>query len=375
MAAEYKICTRCIMDTSDPQITFDTEGVCSHCKAYEERAKKELYYRIDGKRKLDALIDEVKEHGKNKAYDCIIGLSGGMDSTMVAYIVKKHGLRPLAIHLDNEWDADIAVSNIENIVKHLDIELRTSKTDWEEFKDLQLAFLRASIPNAEIPTDHAIVAKLYHTAAEEGVRYIMSGGNIVTEAIMPFSWGYDPKDLKYIRAIHKRFGSGRRKTFPKLTLFNWVNYTFLKKIKFIPILNYIDYNKKRAAELLGRELQWKHYGLKHFESVYTRFFQSYILPRKYGIDKRRAHFSTLINSGQMTRDEAMEEMKKDPYPSEKMMKEDRGCVLEKLGISEAEFTTIMKQPVKTYRDFPNNYFFFYRLSALAAFAKRIATHN
>ncbi|HUV06629.1 MAG TPA: N-acetyl sugar amidotransferase [Spirochaetia bacterium] len=375
MTTEYRICTRCIMDTTDPLITFDAEGVCSHCRDYEIRAGKELYSQMDGDERLGRLVDEIKEKGKNKKYDCIIGLSGGMDSTMVAYTVKNLGLRPLAIHLDNEWDADIAVSNIENIIKRLGIEYRAVKTDWEEYKDLQLAFLKASIPNAEIPTDHAIVAKLYQTAAEEKIRYIISGGNIVTEAIMPFGWGYDAKDLKYIKAIHKRFGSGILKTFPKLTLFNWVYYTFVKKIKFIPILNYIRYNKKQATGILEKEIQWKHYGAKHFESVYTRFFQSYILPIKFTIDKRKAHFSTLINSGQMTREDAVREMEKDPYPTEKMMREDRKHVLDKLGISGDEFDAIMKQPVKTFRDYPNNYFFFYKLRVLVAFAKRIATHN
>ncbi|MBA7576798.1 hypothetical protein ES708_18640 [subsurface metagenome] len=375
MKIDYKICAKCIMDTTDPEIVFDEAGVCNHCRKYVERAKRELYYDEAGEEKLKYIINKIKDEGKKKEYDCLIGVSGGLDSTMVAYTVKKLGLRPLAIHLDNGWDSDIAIDNIKNAVEKLDIKLKMVRCDWEEFKDLQLSFLRASVANAEIPTDHAIVALLYHTAAEKGIRYIISGGNIVTEAIMPKSWGYDPKDLKQIKGIHKRFGKIKLKTFPQLTLFDWVYYTFVKKIKFIPVLNYILYIKEVAKKLIEKELNWKDYGGKHYESVYTRFFQGYILPTKFGFDKRRAHLSTLICSNQISREEALKEMQRSPYPSEKMMEEDKKYVIKKLGLSEEEFEEIMSTPIKTYRDYPNNYFLFSKLKFFVKLARKKATLN
>jgi len=375
MAINYKICTRCIMDTTDPEIVFDEKGVCNHCKRYEERAKKELHHDETGQQKLERLINEIKENGKNKEYDCIIGLSGGVDSTMVAYTVKKLGLRPLAIHLDNGWDSELAINNIKNTVGKLGITLKMVTCNWEEFKDLQLSFLRASISNAEIPTDHALVALLYHTAADKGIGYIISGGNIVTEAIMPESWGYDPKDLKFIKGIHKRFGKIKLKSFPQLTLFNWVDYTFVRRIKFIPILNYISYVKENAKKLIEKELGWKDYGLKHYESIYTRFFQGYILPKKFNVDKRRAHLSTLICSGQMSREEALKEMQHSPYPSEKMMEEDKEYVIKKLGLSREEFARIMSAPIKGFQDYPNNHSLFTKLNFFVKLAKKKATLN
>jgi len=375
MAINYKICTRCIMDTTDPEIVFDEKGVCNHCKRYEERAKKELHHDETGQQKLERLINEIKENGKNKEYDCIIGLSGGVDSTMVAYTVKKLGLRPLAIHLDNDWDSELAINNIKNTVGKLGITLKMVTCNWEEFKDLQLSFLRASISNAEIPTDHALVALLYHTAADKGIGYIISGGNIATEAIMPESWGYDPKDLKQIKGIHQRFGKIKLKTFPQLTLFDWVYYTFVRRIKFIPILNYIPYVKENAKKLIEKELNWKDYGLKHYESIYTRFFQGYILPKKFNVDKRRAHLSTLICSGQMSREEALKEMERSPYPSEKMMEEDKEYVIKKLGLSREEFARIMSLPIKNFQDYPNNHSLFTKLNFFVKLAKKKATLN
>ena len=363
------------MDTTDSEIVFDENGTCNHCRRYGERAKEELYCDESGQEKLKYIINKIKDEGKKKEYDCIIGVSGGVDSTMVAYTVKKLGLRPLAIHLDNGWDSDIAIDNIKNTVEKLGIELKMITCNPEEFKDLQLSFLRASISNAEIPTDHAIVALLYHTAAEKGIRYIISGGNIVTEAIMPESWGYDPKDLKFIKSIHKKFGKIKLKTFPQLTLFDWVYYTFVKRIRFIPILNYIPYIKKDAKKLIEKELNWKDYGGKHYESVYTRFFQGYILPTKFGFDKRRAHLSTLICSNQIGREEALKEMQRSPYPSEKMMEEDKKYVIKKLGLTEKEFEEIMSAPIKGFRDYPNNYFLFSKLNFFVKLAKKKATLN
>ncbi len=371
---EYQICTRCIMDTTDPDIDFDNDGICNHCRKYDKREKNELYKGSSGQKKLNILVDEIKKQGKGKAYDCIIGLSGGIDSAMVAYTVKKMGLRPLAIHLDNGWDTELSVKNIENIVKKLDIDLHTYVVDWEEFRDLQLSFLKASVANSEIPTDHAIVAILFRTAVKEGVKYIISGGNIVTEAIMPASWGYDPKDWKHIKGLHKIFGKIKPKTFPHLNIFDWFYYIFVKGVTFIPILNYIDYNKESVIRLLEKELGWKYYGGKHYESIYTRFFQAHILPTKFNIDKRRAHLSTLVCSGQLTRGQALEEMKQELYSPDKL-KDDEEYIIKKFGLKEGEFKEIMASPIKSYKDYPNDHFLFNKLDFIARFAKKLATRN
>ncbi len=372
MRNNYQICTRCIMDTTDCDIQFDEHGICNHCRTYDQRARNELHYGEDGQEKLKALVDKIKRNGKGKKYDCIIGVSGGADSTMTAYTVKKLGLRPLAVHLDNGWDSELAVGNIEKTLKALDIDLCTYVIDWEEFKDLQLSFLKASVANSEVPTDHAIVAFLYRTALGHNLQYILSGGNIVTEAIMPKSWGYDAKDLRHIKGIHKKFGKIKLKTFPQISLFDWVYYTFIKGIKFIPILHYIPYVKKDVAQLLEKELGWKNYGAKHYESIYTRFFQGHILPKKFNIDKRRAHLSTLICSGQLTRIEALREMKEDIY-SLQQLKDDKEYVIKKLGLTEEKFENIMSLPIKSFKDYPSNYFLFSRLHFFVKLAKRTAT--
>ncbi|KPJ73544.1 hypothetical protein AMJ48_01175 [Parcubacteria bacterium DG_74_1] len=355
------------MDTTDPGITFDEKGICNYCKMYEERAKNEL----KGPEELKKLIGEIKKSNGR----CLIGVSGGTDSTMTVYLAKKYGLNPVAVSFDNGWDTEIAKRNVNNLIAKLDLEIIKYKVDPEEFKDLQIAFLKASIPNAEIPTDHGIVSFLYRLADKWNIKYIIHGGNIVTEAIMPESWGYDSKDLKYLRAIHKKFGRVELKTFPQVGLLHWIYYAFFKKIRFVPILNYIPYNKQEAKKILKGELGWQDYNIKHGESIYTRFFQCYILPTKFGIDKRRAHFSTLINSGQMSREEALEEMKKEPYPNKELLEQDRKYVLQKLGLSEKEFEEIMQAPVKNYKNYPNNSFFFKRDNFLVKLAKRKITHN
>lgn len=343
------------MDTTDPDIQFDPQGVCNYCHHYKRRAEKELGYDAAGQEKLRKVIEEIKSHGKGKEYDCVIGLSGGVDSTAVAYYVKQLGLRPLAVHLDNGWNSELAVSNVEGIVKTLNIDLFTYIIDWEEFKDLQLAFLKASVTNLEIPTDHAINSLMYQIAAKRGIKYIIGGGNIVTEAIMPESWGYDSKDWKHIKAIYRRFGRNKRlKSFPHTSLPAFAYYFFVKRIKYFPILNYIPYVKKEAIQLIERELGWRNYHGKHYESIFTRFFQGYILPTKFNIDKRKAHFSTLICSGQMTRVEALKEMEKEPYPPQ-MVKEDKSYVLKKFGLTEQEFDGIMSQPIKSPQDYPSSY--------------------
>src|SRR5215467_7429596 len=228
----YRVCTKCIMDTTDPGIIFDN-GVCCHCRQYEQIARARLFEGQENKHKLDELVREISNRGKGKEYDCVIGVSGGVDSTYVAYLVKQLGFRPLAVHLDNGWDSELAVGNIENVLKRLDIDLYTYVIDWEEFKDLQISFLRASTPDGEVPTDHAILATLYHVASRHGVRYIILGTNVISEAIMPRKWGYGYFDLKYIKGIHGRFGSKKLSTYPCVGLPQLFYYRVLKKIQMV----------------------------------------------------------------------------------------------------------------------------------------------
>lgn len=346
----YQICKRCVMDTSDPNIRFDASGVCNHCHAYDELVRTRVFSGEEARRRLDALLAEIREAGAGRKYDCVIGVSGGVDSTFVAYEVKRLGLRPLAVHLDNGWDSELAVKNIENVLKRLDIDLHTRVLDWEEFRDLQLSFLKASTPDSEIPTDHAIVAELYRTAARIGVKHVVAGVNVRTESHLPGAWSQGHLDWRYIRSVHRRFGSRPLRTFPHMSLLD--QYRFRATHRWVEILNYLDYDKHRAKEILQQELGWRDYGGKHYESIYTRFYQGYILPSKFGFDKRKSHFSSLICSGQMTRAAALAELQTEAYPPD-LQEADRKYVIKKLGITPQEFDAIMAAPPKSYHDYPS----------------------
>ena len=350
MTTDYRICTRCVMDTTDPDIQFDEHGVCNHCRQYDKRVKETVFTGDEGRRRLAKIVDDIKREGANKEYDCVIGVSGGVDSTYVAYKVKELGLRPLAVHLDNGWDSELAIRNVENAVKKLDIDLYTYVIDWEEFKDLQVAFLKASTPDSEIPSDHAIVSLMYQMVEKTGVKHLIAGYNVRTESHLPKAWSQGHYDWRYIKSVHKQFGKVEFRTFPHTSV--WTYWRYRATQKWIHILNYLDYVKKDAMQLLERELGWKYYGGKHYESIYTRFYQGYILPKKFGYDKRKAHFSSLICSGEMTREEALAELNKEPYPLE-MQAEDKVYVLKKFGLTNEEFENIMNLPRKTYWDYPS----------------------
>lgn len=372
LSPAHRTCDRCIMDTSDPEIQFDAKGECNHCRDYDSRASKELFVGTERELRLEKMVNRIKKEGRGRDYDCIIGVSGGVDSTMVAYHMKQLGLRSLAVHLDNGWNSELAVCNIKQTLDTLGIDLLTHVIDWDEFRDLQLSFLKASVPNCEIPTDHAINALMINTAMKTGTRFILNGSNLATEAIMPLAWGYHNQDLKHVRAIHRRFGSVPLKTFPTLSLSRFVWAIMVRGIKLVPILNYLNYNKSEAKALIQSELGWRDYGGKHFESIYTRFFQGYLLPRKFGYDKRRAHLSTLIASGQMTRDEALREMQQDAYGGNDL-EQDRQFVIKKFGLTEGEFEDIMNAPAKRHTEYPSNYFIYEELKSLKNIFKRIAT--
>jgi len=354
MTLQYQVCQRCVMDTSDPGISFDEPGICSHCRAVEER-KVHPPFNLSPtakKQELEKLINLIKESRQNRPYDCVVGISGGVDSTFTVFKSVQLGLKPLVVHLDNGWNSELAVHNIEKVCKKLQVDLITHVIDWLEFRDIQLSFLRASTPDSEIPTDLGITAILYQVAQKNKIKYIITGDNYNTESILPFAWSHGHYDWKYVKSIHKRFGSIPFKTFPRSTLWQLFYYRFIKHIHVVQLLDYLDYHREQAVNTLKEELQWQPYKSKHHESIYTKFYQAYILPQKFGFDKRRAHLSSLIHSGEMTRPFALQELKKPLY-EEKELAEDKEYVIAKLGITPNEFDQIMKAPPKSFWDYPS----------------------
>lgn len=351
---KIQICTKTVMDTTDPDIIFDDKGISNHWYHYQNKSQQLISGKAERKEAFDKLISDIKRDGKGKKYDCIIGVSGGVDSTYVAYLVKEIGLRPLAVHFDNGWNSELAVKNIEKVLNKLQIDLFTYVVDWEEFKDIQIAFLKASTPDGEVPTDHAIISILYKVANKYGLKYILNGVNIESESIMPIKWGYGYYDFVYIRDVHRKYGMKNIRTYPSLNLKRLFYYSQVKKIKFISILDYIEYKKENAMKILQEELEWVYYGGKHYESIYTRFFQSYILPQKFNIDKRKAHYSNLICSEQMSRDEALIELSKPVYDS-KLMQEDKEYVIKKLDLTPLLFEEIMAAEQKLFLNYKTNY--------------------
>jgi N-acetyl sugar amidotransferase len=350
----YQICTKTVMDTiGDPDITFDENGVCNYYHEFKAKLAVRVPPVEEGKKQLQAIVEKIKKDGQGRKYDCLIGVSGGVDSTYVAYLVKELGLRPLAVHLDNGWNSELAVKNIENILNKLGIDLYTEVLDWNEFRDLQLSFLKASTPDGEIPTDHAIVTVMYTVAAKHGIKYIISGQNFRNEGMLPPSWARGYLDWKYIRSVQKIFGSQKLRTFPHLTVPQFIYYNTIKGIKNISLLNYIDFNKAEAMKIIQEKLGWQYYGGKHYESIYTRFYQAYILPRKFRIDKRKPHLTCLmISTGEVTREQALEILKM-PTADPKLMEDDKEYVIKKLGITPQDFDNIMNAPVKSIEDYPN----------------------
>jgi N-acetyl sugar amidotransferase len=347
----YRQCSITVMDNiADPDISFDASGVCNYYYEYLEAAQKGVYHGEKGKAKLDELVAEIKDNGVGKPYDCLIGVSGGVDSTYVAYLVKELGLRPLAVHLDNGWNSELAVKNIENIIKICGIDLYTLVINWQEFKDIQLSYLYAGVVDIEVVSDHAIFATMYKLAKEKNIGYIISGTNIVTEFIMPPSWLYQKMDFANLKDIHKKFGKVKLRTYPSMDFKKYVYYSAVLKLNPVSILNYVPYNKKEIKALIQEKLGWRDYGGKHYESLFTKFYQAYILPEKFKIDKRKAHLSTLICSGQMTKEEALKELEQPLYsPNE--LKQDKEYVIKKFGLSEAEFDRIMADTPHKHQDF------------------------
>ena len=371
MNASYKICQRCVMDTSAKEIIFYDDGRCSFCKNYDDNISQEIHTDLP-KNFLEDFAKKIKKDGINKEYDCIIGISGGVDSSYVAYLTKKLGLRPLAIHLDNGWNSELAVSNIEKLCDQLDIDLDTKVLNWTEFKDIQKSFMYSSISNIEIPTDHAIWAAMIKTAAKFNIKYIISGSNASTESIMPESWLYTSKDSKIIRSIHKKFGTKPLKNYSYLSTFDYFDKLVLRGIKWVPILNYIDFNKAKAKQFLIDEYDWKDYGGKHFESVFTRFFHSYYLYDKFGYDLRRAYCSAEICSGQLSRQDAINELEAPPAPAS-LIQDDIDYVKKKLGFNDKEFEKIIINKNLDYTSYPNNEWLWSRFSKFVTYFRKKIT--
>lgn len=347
----FQRCSITVMDNiADPDITFDADGVCNYCHDYEQAAAKGLYPEKEGREKLEQLADKIRKDGRDKPYDCLIGLSGGVDSTYVALLVKQLGLRPLAVHLDNGWNSELAVKNVENIITRLGFDLYTLVVNWEEFRDIQLSYLKASVVDIEVVSDHAIFATMYKLAKEHRTGYIISGTNIVTEHIMPPSWLYRKMDFANLKDIHDQYGSVRLDTYPSFDFKKYVYYSSVLRLSPVSILNYVPYNKKEVKEVIIRELGWRDYGGKHYESMFTKFYQAYILPTKFKIDKRKPHLSNLICSGQLTRAEALKELEQPLYQP-RDLQADREYVVKKLGLTEAEIDAIMALPPRRHEEF------------------------
>lgn len=341
------------MDTSDPEIEFDVEGVCNHCRQFEDRAGKEWFPNAEGARRWKAVVEQVKTSGEGNEYDCILGLSGGVDSSYLALKVRDWGLRPLVMHVDAGWNSELAVANIEAIVKHCGYDLHTHVVDWEDMRDLHVAYLRAAVANQDVPQDHIFFASLYHFATRNRIRYILSGGNLATEGIFPTSWHGSAMDAINLKAIHSRYGDHPLSHYQTISFFKcYFWYPFVKRMRTLRPLNYMPYDKELALAELKATVGYKPYPRKHGESLFTKLFQNYYLPSKFGMDKRRPHFSSLIVSGQLTREEALAKLDEVLYDTAEL-EIDITYFCKKLRLSRQEFESLMKAPIHHYSDFPN----------------------
>lgn len=350
----HQECIRCVMDTSDPWITFNNVGLCNHCQSYDIYLDS-IGTPEDRQRQLDQLVGQLKMRGKGKNYDCIMGLSGGVDSSYLAWFaVKKLGLRPLVVHVDTGWNSELAVNNIQSIVQRLNLDMHTLVIDWREIKDIQRAYFMSGIANLDVPQDHAFISSLYSEARKYGIKDILNGGNMQTESILPNAWGYDASDSVSLKDIHKKFGTVKLMNYPTISMVeNYFYYPFLHNMRVHRPLELIDYSKEGAKNLLKEELGWRDYGGKHYESVFTKFFQAHYLPQKFGYDKRLAHYSSLIVSGQMTKEEAKVELGKPLYDPQEL-EDDKAFWIKKLGITEVEYNQVMSEKPMFYTDFANN---------------------
>ncbi|MDX6585464.1 MAG: hypothetical protein QOI10_4648 [Solirubrobacterales bacterium] len=355
MGRPYQICTSCIMDTSDSNITFDQHGRCDYCNNYYDNILPNWHPDERGEREIMAVAEQIKRDGKDRDHDCIIGVSGGVDSSYLVVLAKeKLGLRPLIFHVDAGWNSQQSVNNIEKLVDGLGLDLHTEVINWLEMKDLQLSFFKAQVPHLDTPQDHAFFAALYNFAAKHGVKYVLTGANYSTECVRePLEWHYHASDLLQLKDIHRQFGTRELKTFPLTDIFTYkLYYRFVKGIRVVKPLNNFPYLKEEAMQELADRFGWQKYAHKHYESRFTRFYEGYWLPKKFGFDKRRAHFSSLILTGQLSRDEALRKIAQPAY-DEEMMAQDFEYIATKLDLTVAQLQALLDGPNKSYHDYKN----------------------
>lgn len=356
----HQICTNCVMDTSDSQIVFDDAGVCDHCLGFKRDVLPNWHPNERGAAMFREMVERIKVAGKGKPFDCIMGMSGGLDSSYLLHLaVSEFGLRPLVFHVDGGWNTDLAVNNIQVLIEKLGLDLYTEVINWNEMRDFQLAFFKAGVPHLDIPQDHAFVATLYHFANKHGIKYIVNGGNFATECVRnPLEWLYYGTDMAQLKDIHGQFGSVPLKTYPfSSVLFHKLYLRYIRGVQVVKPLNLLPYTKEHASKVLAEAYGWRPYPQKHFESRFTRFYESYWLPTRFGYDTRRVQYSSLILTGQMTREEALERLSKPAYDPA-TIDEDFEYIATKLGISIEELRGYHEMPLKTYRDYKNREWMF-----------------
>lgn len=349
----YQICANCVMDTTDSKITFDSRGVCDHCNTFFKDIKPNWHTDELGLKSLMPVINEIKKEGVGKDFDCIIGMSGGIDSSYLTYLAKEQfGLRPLVFHVDAGWNSQEAVNNIEKIVDKLGLDLFTEVIDWTEMRDLQLSFFKSGVSHIDSPQDHAFFATMYNFAEKYKIRHILTGANYSTECVRnPLEWMYYQSDSVQLKDIQSKFGTKPLINYPITSILRHKVYLrYIRKIRVVTPLNYVPYQKEEAMKLLAEKFGWLPYPQKHFESRFTKFYEGYWLPIKFGFDTRRVQYSSLILTNQMTREEAIDRLKKPPYDPE-TIHQDFEYIATKIGISVDELQGYLKAPNKTYRDY------------------------
>jgi len=360
----YQQCMRCVMDTTAAEITFDDDGICNFCSEFLERSSHIIHEDEQAKeQRLERFVQTVKKAGEGKTYDCVVGVSGGVDSSWTLAEVKRLGLRPLAVHMDNGWNSELAQNNIANLVQGLGLDLYTHVIDWEEYRALMQAFFDADVIDVELLYDNAMLAVCYQQARKFGVKYILSGSNEATEGMrMPKAWNWYKRDVRNIKALAKRFGGVRIKTFPTHSTLDFILDEFFRGIRWNSFLDYLPYNKFSALDALERDYGYKRYPFKHYESIFTRFYQGYILPRKFGVDKRLLHLGTLVAAGQMSREEALKGLAGIPYPCQQDLESDTRYFLKKMGWGEVDLAAYIARPEVRHDTYPSEAEWVKRLS-------------
>ena len=373
MNSAHQVCTRCVMDSYAADIRFDAEGRCNYCSGML-RSLAALRpggpdAQRDRERKLQTFVDRVRGEGRGKRYDCIVGVSGGADSAYALYTAKQHGLRPLAVHMDNGWNSELAVNNIENLVRKLGVDLYTHVVEWREYRALQQAFFDADVIDVELLYDNAMLAVNYQLATRYRTRWLLSGSNTTTEGMrVPRNFNWNKFDRRNILAIARHAGV-RVKSLPTIGVTKYMWHRVIRGTRWVPFLDYVDYDKQRCTAELVDKLGYRPYPYKHYESIFTRFYQGYLLPMKFGVDKRRLHLSSLICSGQMSREEALSHLERSPYPDPDDLQVDINYFLKKMGWSLAQLDAYLARAPRAHDEFPSEAGLY---DALARLQRRLA---